>query len=179
MWIRKDFLNLKSSRYYNTYKFVPDYAERSDLAVFVMMIENIDINLIRFSEKKELLKVLEYIFEKYRLYKVKSSYLNWFYFINKYCPFLVSEREYIVLEYILRLKEQLWWYYMNYYNIYFNIALDYIGKYKRYNFYHNKLHGLKDKPFDKTMPNFNNFPSDYDFNKKGFINKDYFKTLSK
>jgi hypothetical protein len=40
------------------------------------MIENINIDQIRYIEKKELLRVLEYIFEKYRFYLIKSSYLE-------------------------------------------------------------------------------------------------------
>jgi hypothetical protein len=40
------------------------------------MLENINIDHIRYSEKKELLRVLEYIFEKYRFYLIKSNYLE-------------------------------------------------------------------------------------------------------
>jgi hypothetical protein len=40
------------------------------------MLDNVDIDKIRFKDKKELLKVLEYVFKKYRLYKVNSIYLS-------------------------------------------------------------------------------------------------------
>lgn len=177
MWVRKNFERLRGSIYYNSYRFVSDYRERNNLSLFIIMLENIDINHIRYKEKKELLKVLEYVFEKYRLHSIESNYLKWYTFINNYCPFLISEREYIILEYILRLKEQLWWYYMQHYNIYYNIALDYISKYKKYDYFHNKYHNIKEKTFDKTKPSFYNFPWKYTCDEKGFIGKIYYKSI--
>lgn len=179
MWVRKNLERLRSFRYYNTDNFISDYSETSDLAIFIMMVENINTDQIRYREKKELLRVLEYIFEKYRLYSINTTYLQWYSFINNYCPFLISEREYIILEYILRLKEQLWWYYMKHYNIYYNIALDYISKYKKYNYFHNKYHNKKDNPFDKTKPSFHTFPWQYECDEKGFINKNSYMALVK
>ena len=179
MWVRKSFEKLKTSRYYNINNFDSNYKENSDLSVFIIMVENINIDQIRYIEKKELLRVLEYIFEKYRFYLIKSSYLEWYSFINNYCSFSISEREYIILEYILRLKEQLGWYYMKHYNIYYNIALDYLSKYKNYNHFHNKYHNKKDNPYDKTKPSFHNFPWEFICNKYGFIDKKCFKDIVK
>jgi hypothetical protein len=58
------------------YKFHEDYSKNDDLSGFIMMLDNIEIDNIRFRDKKDLLKVLEYVFKKYRLYKVDSIYLS-------------------------------------------------------------------------------------------------------
>jgi hypothetical protein len=58
------------------YEYYQDYSENNDFSAFIMMLDNIDINKIRFRDKKDLLKVLEYIFEKYRLYKINNTYLS-------------------------------------------------------------------------------------------------------
>jgi hypothetical protein len=58
------------------YKFHEDYSKKDDLSGFIMMLDNIDIDKVRYRDKKELLKVLEYIFKSYRLYKVDSIYLS-------------------------------------------------------------------------------------------------------
>jgi hypothetical protein len=58
------------------YKVYENYSKRDDLSGFIMMLDNIDIDKIRYREKKELLKVLEYIFKNYRLYKLDSIYLS-------------------------------------------------------------------------------------------------------
>lgn len=165
--------------YYNVCKIDEDYSKKDDFSAFIMMLENVDIDKIRFRDKKDLLKVLEYIFEKYRLYEVNSIYLSWFTFINKYTPFKISEREYLVLEYILRLKNQLGWYYMNHYNIYYNIALNYIENCKRYIVFHKILKDDKEKVLENTDPRFFNFPWDCLLNEKYSISKEYYMKLAK
>lgn len=179
MWNVKNFERLRSSRYYNVYKFHEDYSKKNDFSSFIMMLECIDINKIRFRDKKELLKVLEFIFEKYRLYEIDSTYLSWFTFINKYTPFKISEREYLILELILKLKEQLGWYYMKHYNIYYNIALNYIENCKRYLIFHKILKDDKIKALENTDPRFFNFPWKCVLNEKLSINKKYYKSLVK
>jgi len=174
MWNVKNFERLRSSRYYNVYKFHEDYSKREDLSAFIMMLDNVDIDKIRFKDKKELLKVLEYVFKKYRLYKVNSIYLSWFTFINKYSNFKVSEREYLILELILRLKNQLGGYYMYNYNIYYNIALNYIENCKRYIIFHKILKDDKKKVLENTDPKFYNFPWGCCLNDKLSINKEYY-----
>jgi len=178
-WHVRNFNRLRFSKYYNVLKYHNNYTENQDFSAFMMMLENIDIDRIRYKEKKELLRVLEYIFENYRLYKVKSTYLSWFTFINKYCDFYISEREYIVLEYILKLKEQLWGYYMKHYNIYYNIALNYIENCKRYLTFHKVLKDDKVKALENTDPRFYNFPWECILNERLSINKEYYKNLVK
>ena len=68
---------------------------------------------------------------------------------------------------------------MQHYNIYYNIALDYISKYKKYNYFHNKYHNKKDNPFDKTKPSFHSFPGEYESDERGFINKKSYMALVK
>ena len=177
MWNVKNFEKLRTSRYYNVYEYHQDYSENNDFSAFIMMLENIDINKIRFRDKKDLLKVLEYIFEKYRLYKINNTYLSWFTFINKYTPFKISEREYIILEVMLKLKEQLWWYYMKHYNIYYNIALNYIENCKRYIIFHKILRDDKKKVLENTDPRFFDFPWDCCLNDRLSINKEHYKKL--
>jgi len=178
-WNVKNFNRLRSHKYFNFYKIYDDYKENDDFSVFIMNLEAIDIDNIRFRDKKELLKVLEFIFEKYRLYQVKSVYLSWFTFINRFTPFYISEREYIILELILRLKEQLWWYYMKHYNFYYNIALNYIENCKRYIIFHKVLRDDKEKPLENSDPSFFNFPWDCILNDKLYINKEFYKNLVK
>ena len=179
MWNVKNFERLKTSRYYNVYKYYEDYSKKNDFSSFIMMLENVDIDKIRFRDKKELLKILEFIFEKYRLYQINSTFLSWFTFINKYCTFNISEREYIILELILRLKLQLWWYYMKHYNIYYNIALNYIENCKRYIIFHKILKDDNRKVLENTDPRFFNFPWNCILNKKFSINKEYYMKLEK
>ncbi len=178
-WHQKNFNKLRACRYYNTYYYNKNYLNEDNFSEFIILIENIDINKIRFKEKKELLKVLEYIFQKYRLYQIKSNYLCWFTFINKYCPFLISEREYIILEYILRLKEQLWWYYMKHYNIYHNIALNYIENCKRYLYFHKILRYDNERKVENIDPRFFTFPWDFKMNEKLRIENMYYKNIIK
>lgn len=66
---------------------------------------------------------------------------------------------------------------MKHYNIFYNIALDYISKYKKYNYFHNKYHSKKDNHFDKTKPSFQWFPWDYRCDDKWFISKNSFMKL--
>lgn len=179
MWNVKNLKKLRWSRYYNNYKFHEDYLNKNDFSAFIMMLECIDIDKVRFSDKKELLRVLEFVFEKYRLYEIDSIYLSWFTFINKYVPFKISEREYIILELILRLKEQLGWYYMKHYNIYYNIALNYIENCKRYLVFHKILKDSKIKLLENTDPRFFNFPWDCLLNNKFSINKENYKLIVK
>ena len=179
MWNVRNFQKLKASRYYNVYKFHEDYTIMNDFSAFIMMLENVDINKIRFKDKKDLLKVLEYIFEKYRLYKIDSVYLSWFTFINKYSPFNISEREYIILELIIRLKNQLGWYYMKNYNIYYNIALNYIENCKRYIVFHKILKDDKKKVLENTDPKFFNFPWNCCLNNRLSISNEHYMKLAK
>lgn len=179
MWNVKNFEKLRSSKYYNCNKFYEDYTTNNDFSSFILILESLDIDKIRFKDKKEILKVLEYIFEKYRLYKIESTYLSNFVFINKYCPFLISEREYIILEFILRLKEQIGWYYLKHYNIYYNIALNYIEHCKRYLIFHKILKDNKVKALENTDPRFFNFPWKCLLNKKFYIDKDKYKNIVK
>lgn len=179
MKFNKNFEKLKLSKSYNISEYIGDYIEKNDLLIFIMLLENVDLNCIKFRDKKELLNVLEYIFQKYRLFLIKWNYLNWYFFINNYFPFLIWEREYLILEKILILKNQLWWYYKKHYNFYYNIALDYINKYKIYNYYHLKVHKIKNDFFDKTNPNFLNFPWDYSIDDKWFITRDSYMKIEK
>ncbi len=174
MWFRKNFEILRSLDCYNCYKVIDNYQNNNQLLNFLITLDTIDINQIRYKEKKELLKVLEFIFKNYRLYQIKWIYMSWYSFVNNYCSFIVSEREYVIIEKILLLKEQLWWYYMNNYSTYYNIALDYISKYTMYNNIHNVYHKKKDKPFDKTKPDFKSFPWDYSFNKYWFVDSKFY-----
>ncbi len=170
MWVRKNFERLKTSRYYNFCNYFSDYKENNNFTIFLIELENIDLNQLRYSEKKMLLRVLEYIFKNYRLYDLNDKYLSGFIFKNSYCPFQISERDYIILEKMLILKEQLWGYYLNNYNIYYNIALDYINELKKYIF-KNDI-----KPFDKILPNILSFPWDFQF-ENCEIKKENYKTL--
>ena len=179
MWNVRNLGKLRASRYYNVYKFYEDYSKKDDFSVFIMMLENVDIDKIRFRDKKDLLKVLEYVFEKYRLYQIESSYLSWFTFINKYTHFKVSEREYIILELILKLKVQLWGYYMCHYNVYYNIALNYLENCKRYIVFHDILKDDKIRVLDNTDPKFLNFPGDCLLNDKLSIDKEKYMELVK
>lgn len=156
-----------------------DYSKKNDFSAFIMMLENVDIDKIRFRDKKELLKVLEYVFEKYRLYEINTIYLSWYTFINKYCPYLISEREYLILVLILKLKTQLWWYYLNHYNIYYNIALNYIENCKRYIIFHKILKDNKKKVLENTDPRFFDFPWECLLNKKLSIDKNKYKNIVK
>jgi len=177
MWNVKNFQKLRASRYYNAYKVHEDYSKKDDFSLFLIMLDTIDIDKIRFREKKELLKVLEYIFEKYRLHKIESIYLSWFSFINKYIPYNISEREYVILELILRLKNQLWGYYRKHYNIYYNIALNYIENCKRYIIFHKILKDDKKRALENTNPKFYNFPWKCLLNEKYSIDKEYYMKL--
>jgi|SaaInlStandDraft_4_1057021.scaffolds.fasta_scaffold08441_2 hypothetical protein len=179
MWNVKNFQKLRASRYYSVYKFYEDYSKKDDLSGFIMMLDNIDIDKIRYKDKKELLKVLEYVFKNYRLYKVDSIYLSWFTFINKYTNFKVSEREYLILELIIRLKEQLWWYYMYHYNIYYNVALNYIENCKRYIIFHKILKDDKIKVLENTDPKFYNFPWSCLLNDRYSIDRENYMKLAK
>ena len=179
MWNVKNFQKLRASRYYNVSKYQSNYFKSDELSFFIMMLENVDIDKIRYTHKKELLKVLEYVFEKYRLYSIKSCYLSWFTFINRYVPFKISEREYILLEVILKLKEQLGWYYMYHYSFYYNITLNYIENCKRYIIFHKILKDSKEKVLDNTDPKFFNFPWECCLNKRYSIDKENYMKLVK
>ncbi|MDD3794063.1 MAG: hypothetical protein PHI37_04575 [Candidatus Gracilibacteria bacterium] len=171
MGVKRNFERLKASRYYNFHSFFSDYRENNNIILFLIELENIDLNQIRFSEKKILLQVLEYIFKNYRLSDLKSNYLKGFIFKSNYCGFEISEREYIILEKILILKEQLGGYYMTHYNIYYNIALDYINETKKYIIKNNI------NPFDKILADFKNFPGNYEL-VNGEVSKSSYKNLN-
>lgn len=175
MWNIKNFKKLRASRYYSVSKFQDNYLESIDLLHFLISLENLELENIRFVHKKELLKVLEYVFQKYRLYSIESNYLSWFTFINKFVPFYISEREYIIIILILKLKDQIWGYHMYDYDFYYNVALNYIESCKRYILFHKILKDDTVRLTENIYPRLYDFPWESTLNKKYSIDKECYK----
>lgn len=109
-----------------------DYCNDLELTVFITNIDNILDEVystkciwIRYSEQKELLNVLNYILNNYKLYKLETIFLNWNYYTSSYHYNLVWPREALVSSLIYELSKNLW--YLNYKAS--NICIDFLNNY--------------------------------------------------
>jgi hypothetical protein len=81
---------------------------------------------IRFRDQKELLEVLKFILDNYRLYTIESWYLEWRVFENNFHPKDIWFREAMVASLIYELQINLWYYD----ELSLNICTDYLTRYK-------------------------------------------------
>ncbi len=109
-----------------------DYYNDLELTIFITNIDNILDEVystkciwIRYSEQKELLNVLNYILNNYKLYKLETIFLNWNYYTSNYHYNLVWPREALVSSLIYELSKNLW--YLNYKAS--NICVDFLNNY--------------------------------------------------
>ena len=123
---------LKASKYYTDRYIYSDYCDDLELIVFITDIDNILNEVyntkciwIRYSEQKELLKVLNFILNNYKLYKINNIYLHWNYYKNNYHYNLVWPREALISSLIYEISKNLW--YLN--SKAYNICLDFLNNY--------------------------------------------------
>jgi hypothetical protein len=124
---------MRANKYFNdTYSHIW-YEYDKQLVLFLIDIDNILDEIyskkmiwIRFRDQKELLEVLKFILDNYRLYTIESWYLEWRVFENNFHPKSIWAREAMVASLIYELQGNLWYYD----ELSLNICTDYLTRYK-------------------------------------------------